>query len=87
MGILYCIYRRDFNRKYSADLYKRSIYKTWSINKDYIGQRYKIYYSILKSLYSRIRNQGNNIYNIPSTDGQINKKVKLDTKIIPKVLY
>ena len=26
MGILYCLYKRDFSRRYSTGLYKRSIY-------------------------------------------------------------
>ena len=50
------MYRGDFNKKYSINLYKRSVRKTQSIKQDYIKQKYKIYSSILESLYSRIKN-------------------------------
>ena len=85
MRILYYIYKRDFSRRYNTDLYKRSIYKTWSINKNYIKWRYKIYYSILKSLYSRTGNLSGNINSILSINRWINKESKLDIGTISYV--
>ena len=46
--------RRSGNE--TIDLYKRSVYKIWSISKNYIRQKYKIYSNILKSFYGKIRN-------------------------------
>ena len=28
IGILYCLYKRDFSKRYSTGLYKRSVFKT-----------------------------------------------------------
>ena len=33
MGILYCLYKRDFSKKYSTGLYKRSVFKTGVLDK------------------------------------------------------
>ena len=63
------------------------MYKIWSINKDYIKQRYKIYYKILKNLYSRIENLSSNINSILPIDRWIDKKIKLNTKTVSKILY
>ena len=52
------------------------------INKNYIKQRYKIYYSILKSFYSRIGNLSSNINNILPINRWINREVKLDIKTV-----
>ena len=78
MGILYCIHQRDFSRRYSINLHKKSIYKIYSTSKDYIRQRYKIYYSILKSLYGRTRNLGSNINSLLFINRWANGEVKLD---------
>ena len=40
MGILYCLYKRDFSKRYSISLYKRSICKTLSWGG---GSGYRIY--------------------------------------------
>ena len=50
------MYRKDFSKKCSIDLYKKSVYKIQSIKQNYIKQRYKIYSNILGSLYSKIGN-------------------------------
>ena len=82
MGILYCIYKRDFSRKYSANLYKGSVYKIWSTSKDYIKQRHEIYYNILKSFYSRTGNLSSNIDSILPINRYINREVKLDIRTV-----
>ena len=82
MGIFYYIHRRDFSGKYSTNLYKRDICKTQSTSKDYIRQRYQIYYSILRSLYGRIGNLSSNINSISPINRRINREVKLDIRIV-----
>jgi hypothetical protein len=46
-----------------------------------------VYIRILKNLYSRVRNLSSYINSILSTNGRINKKIKLDTKAVSKALY
>ena len=41
---------------------------------------------ILGNLYSRIRDLYSNVNGILSIDGRINKEIKLDTRIVSKVL-
>ena len=80
------MYNRDFSRRYSINLYKRSVCKIQSTNKDYIRQGHKIYYNILKSLYGRTGNLSSNIDSILPINGQINREVKLDIETVPQAL-
>ena len=50
--------------------------------KDYIRQRYKIYYSILKSLYSKMGNLSSNINSILPINRWTNREVKLNIRIV-----
>ena len=53
----------------------------------YIVWGFKIYSSILGGILSRIRNLSSNFYYILSTNRQLNRKIKLDIKVVPKTLY
>ena len=87
VGILYCIYRRNNSGRSSKDLYKRNIRKTRITSKDYIGLRSKVYIKILGNLYSGIRNLYSNVNSILSIDGRIDRKTKLNTRVVSKILY
>ena len=47
----------------------------------------KIYSSILGGIFSGIRGLRSNINSILSIDRQLNRKIKLDAKIVFKILY
>ena len=49
--------------------------------------RFKIHYYILGSILCRIKNINININSILFINGWLNKETKLNTKIIPKILY
>ena len=87
VGILYCIYRRNNGGRSSKDLYKRNIRKTRITSKDYIGLRSKVYIRILGNLRSGIRNLYSNVNSILSIDGRIDRKTKLNIRIVSKILY
>ena len=87
MGILYRLYKRDFSKRSSSDLYKRSVCKIWNTKQDYIRQRYKIYISILVSLYSKIKGQNSGINRILPVNRQLDREIKLNTKAVSKILY
>ena len=42
---------------------------------------------MLASIYSKIRGQDNSINYILPINRQLNKKIKLDTKVVFKILY
>jgi len=50
-------------------------------------QRSKIYSSILGSILSRIRGSRSNVNSILSANRRLNRKTKLDTRIVSKALY
>ena len=58
-----------------------------STNKYYIRQRSKIYSSILRGILNRIRGKSSNFYSILSVNRQLDRKIKLDTRVVSKVLY
>ena len=87
MGILYCLYKKNFSKRSSLNLYKKSVHKIQNTKQDYIGQRHEIYINILASLYSKIRGQDSGINRILPANKQLNKEIKLDTRAVFKTLY
>ena len=81
------MYKRNLSRGCYQNLYKKSVYKTWSTKQNYIRQRSKIYNSLLESIFSGIRGLRSNINSMLSIDRQIDKNIKLDTRIVFKALY
>ena len=86
MGLLYIIYKRNVSKGLIRGIYKGSIYMTQGISENHIGLRPKIYSSILGNLYSKIRNPNSDFNGILPTNGQTNKKIKLDIRTVPTTL-
>ena len=76
------MYRRDVSRGPVRSLYQGNVYKTQSTNENYIRLRPKVYISILRMLYGKIKNTNNNINSILSIDRQINKTIKPNVKAV-----
>ena len=58
------MYRGDISEGLVRDLYKRSIYTTQGTNENHIGLRFKVYGSILGSLYSKIGDPNSNFNSV-----------------------
>ena len=80
------MHRKDFSKKCSINLCQKSVCIIWITREDYIGQRLKIHDSILKKIFSGIKNSSSNINSILPPDRQSNKKTKLNTKTVSQIL-
>ena len=60
----------------------KSVFMTWITRQDYIGQRPKIYSSILGNLSSKTKNLSSNIDSVSSTDRWSDRETEPDVRTV-----